>query len=67
MGGTKESAKRAMEAIYDKFGEDHFRKIGSQGGKWDAPERRGFYTNRELASRAGKIGGTKSRRKKRVV
>jgi general stress protein YciG len=39
---------------------DHYRIIGALGGK--ASRKCGFYVNRELASRMGRIGGQISRR-----
>lgn len=41
---------------------DFYKKIGAKGGRLGRTG--GFYANRELASRAGRIGGTKSRRNK---
>ena len=41
---------------------DFYKKIGAKGGRLGRTG--GFYKDRELASRAGRIGGTKSRRTK---
>lgn len=43
---------------------DFYKKIGSQGGRKGAGDGviKGFAANLELASRAGRIGGLKSRR-----
>lgn len=63
-GGRKTSA-----VIKARYGDDYYSKIGRIGAKkyrerqkLGIAEPRGFAANRELASRAGKIGGKKSRR-----
>lgn len=61
MGATKESAARVAAMLKEKHGEDYFKKIGSKGGKHDKP--RSFETDRELAARAGAIGGKAPKRK----
>lgn len=63
MAGNKsgsESAKRQVETIKRKYGDNYFREIGAEGGRNGF--RGGFYANRELARIAGKKGGTISRR-----
>jgi hypothetical protein len=62
MAGTKEGGLKAAATNREKFGEDFYKQIGSVGGKLGRTG--GFYGNKELASRAGKIGGTISRRSK---
>lgn len=64
MGGTIAGGKLAAATNKEKHGADFYRKIGSIGGKRSSTG--GFYQNRELARRAGIIGGKKSRRTKRV-
>jgi general stress protein YciG len=57
LGGAKAAATN--KALY---GKDFYARIGAKGG--EAGHTGGFYANRELASRAGAIGGAKSRRGK---
>ena len=61
MGGTKLGGKRAAAANKAKYGEDYYRYIGSIGGRIGRTG--GFYANRELASIAGALGGSRSTRK----
>jgi general stress protein YciG len=42
-----------------------YKEIGSIGGKVGVTG--GFYNNHELASRAGRIGGSRSRRRKKTT
>lgn len=60
MSGTTKGGKAAAETNKKIYGEDFYAKIGAKGGK--AGNTGGFFNNRELASRAGRIGGRKSRR-----
>lgn len=62
MPGTKEGGVRAANTNKAKYGDDFYQKIGKRGGAKGTTG--GFYNNHELAVRAGKIGGTKSRRGK---
>jgi general stress protein YciG len=62
MAGTKEGSKKATKTITDRYGSDFFRRIGSKGGQVRRPETRAFSTNRDLARRAGAMGGRKSKR-----
>lgn len=55
LGGLAAAAKN--KALY---GEDFYKRIGAKGGA--ASTTGGFWKDRELAARAGAIGGTKSRR-----
>lgn len=61
MGGTKTGGKLAAQTNKALYGDDFYRRIGKKGG---SISRGGFATNRALASRAGKIGGRISRRRK---
>ena len=61
MAGTKAGGKLAAQKNKEKD-PDFYKKIGAIGGKLGHTG--GFYKDRELASRAGRIGGTKSRRTK---
>lgn len=73
MAGTKAGALKARDknkakydAIYlEKYGMTFYEKIGSIGGKKGTTG--GFYANRELVRRAGRLGGLKSRRTKVVA
>jgi general stress protein YciG len=60
MAGTKEGARKAYLATIERHGADFYSRIGRKGGK--NGHTGGFYANRELARRAGAIGGRKSRR-----
>lgn len=62
MSGTKLGAAKARETNYAKHGRDFYARIGAMGGK--NGHTGGFAANPELASRAGAIGGRKSRRGK---
>ena len=64
MSQTREGAKKAKETLYKKYGKDYFTKMGALGGA--AGNTGGFYANRELARRAGRLGGLKSRRRKSI-
>ena len=64
--GTKEGGKHAAETNIRKHGEDFYRKIGALGGKKKSPSK-GFGGNRDLAVRAGRIGGQRSRRGKKAI
>lgn len=55
MPGTKAGAKKIVATLTARD-PDHFAKIGSKGGRVSNPNK-GFGANRELASRAGKMGG----------
>lgn len=64
MAGTADGGKRAAETNKKRYGKDFYRVIGSKGGKLGRTG--GFYANRELARRAGRKGGTISRREKKT-
>lgn len=61
MSGTKVGGKLAAKTNKKLYGKDYYRTIGAMGGK--SGHTGGFYANRELASIAGRKGGTISRRK----
>lgn len=65
MAGTIEGGRKAAATNKIKYGEDFYAKIGGKGGKLGRTG--GFFANRELARRAGAIGGRKSRRGKTTV
>jgi uncharacterized protein len=62
MAGTKIGGIKAAQTNKLKHGADFYQNIGSQGGK--AQVRKGFACNPELASKAGRKGGSISRRTK---
>jgi len=65
MAGTREGGKRAAETNKRLYGKDFYAKIGAKGGKLGTTG--GFASSRELAQRAGAIGGRKSRRGKKIT
>lgn len=60
MAGTKEGALKAARTNREKYGDEFYAKIGGKGGK--KGHTGGFASNKELARRAGSIGGRKSKR-----
>lgn len=64
MAGTKAGGALAAKTNKTKYGSDFYAKIGALGGK--KGHTGGFYANRDLARKAGAIGGRISRRKKSV-
>ena len=65
MAGTKQGGKAAAATNKAKYGSDFYAKIGAKGGKLGRTG--GFYANRELARKAGAVGGRISRRTKKSV
>lgn len=59
MSGTHDGAIKAVETVKKKHGKDFYAKIGAMGGK---NGHTGGFCDIELARRAGKIGGRRSRR-----
>ncbi len=62
MSGTKDGGRKAASTNKSKYGKDFYARIGSMGGKMGHTG--GFYANRELARKAGSLGGRISRRGK---
>lgn len=62
MSATREGGLKAAKIIKARHGSDFYARIGAIGGR--KGKTGGFYANRELAREAGRIGGTKSRKKK---
>lgn len=60
MAGTVEGGKRAAKVLKDKYGDNYYKRIGAVGGRNGTTG--GFFADRELARRAGAIGGARSRR-----
>lgn len=65
MSGTKEGGKKAAATNQKLHGKDFYARIGAKGGR--NGHTGGFAANRELASRAGRIGGRKSKRGKKCL
>ncbi len=65
MAGTALGGKKAAATNKTKYGKDFYARIGAMGGKLGHTG--GFYANRELARKAGQIGGRISRRTKKAV
>jgi hypothetical protein len=65
MAGTKAGGRAAAATNKSKYGKDFYAKIGAKGGK--VGRTGGFYANRELARKAGAMGGRISRRTKKVA
>lgn len=63
MAGTKTGGAKAAATNKKKYGRDFYARIGAMGGK--NGHTGGFYANRELARRAGAVGGRISRRGKK--
>ena len=64
MAGTSKGGQLAAEKNKQKHGADFYKIIGAKGGKQSTTG--GFYADRELARKAGAIGGKISRRSKQL-
>lgn len=62
--GTKQGGLSSATTNRQRHGADFYRRIGAKGGK---KSRGGGFSDRELASRAGRIGGRVSRRRADLV
>ncbi len=62
MAGTHKGGKAAAARNKAKYGSDFYARIGKMGGR--AGTTGGFYANRDLARKAGAMGGRISRRGK---
>lgn len=60
MAGTKAGARKAAATNKARYGENFYATIGRKGGQNGTTG--GFAANRELARKAGRLGGTISRR-----
>lgn len=65
--GTREGGLRAAITNKANHGEDFYRHVGRKGGLVKTTKPKGFAANRELARRAGAVGGRISRRPKAVA
>lgn len=63
MTGTKEGGIKTRQTNYEKYGKDHYKRIGSLGGRVSGIKK-GFALNPELARKAGAKGGRISKRGK---
>ena len=57
MAGTIEGGKKASQTNKERYGHDFYQRIGRR--RPTQASTGGFYANRELARRAGRIGGKK--------
>lgn len=64
MAGTKLGGQKAAQQNKTRHGSDFYARIGRKGGQ--NGKTGGFAANRELARKAGAIGGRISRRRKSV-
>lgn len=60
MAATREGGLKAAATVKQKYGADHYKKIGAIGGK--KSKGGGFAYNKEIAKLAGQLGGLKSRK-----
>jgi general stress protein YciG len=65
MAGNKIGGAKCAAVNKAKHGEDFYKRIGALGGSKSTTG--GFFANRELARRAGSIGGKISKRGKKVT
>jgi general stress protein YciG len=65
MAGTKDGGRKAASTNKNKYGKDFYARIGAMGGKMGHTG--GFYANRDLARKAGALGGRISRRGKSKI
>jgi hypothetical protein len=65
MAGNKAGGTKTAAANKVKYGKDFYKRIGAMGGAKGTTG--GFAANRELARRAGALGGRISKRKKRAI
>lgn len=63
MAGTIAGGRAAASTNKSRYGSDFYAKIGAKGGK--KGHTGGFYANRDLARKAGAVGGRLSRRTKK--
>lgn len=60
MAGTKDGGRKAAITNKKKYGAGFYARIGAAGGKIGRTG--GFFADRDLARRAGAVGGRNSRR-----
>ena len=62
MAGTRSGGERAAKTNKQRYGSDFYMTIGKMGGQKSVGG--GFAKDPELARRAGRLGGLRSRRRK---
>ena len=62
MPGTRAGGLKTAQTIRERYGEDHYQRIGRKGGNTPKSSPSGFAADHDLAIRAGRLGGLKSRR-----
>ena len=62
MAGTAPGGKKAAKTNKQRYGAEFYMQIGRMGGKQSTGG--GFAKDPELARRAGRLGGLRSRRRK---
>ncbi len=67
MAGNREGGLKTKQRIIERFGEGYWTRIGQIGGRAAYKGLKGFAANKPLARVAGRIGGLKSRRGKKLV
>ncbi len=65
MSGTQRGGQEAAKTNVKRHGKDFYARIGAMGGKKSRGG--GFAANRDLARKAGALGGRISRRRKVVA
>lgn len=63
MSGNSEGGKKVAEKLKTED-PDYYKKLGSMGGKTGNHHLKGFAVHRDLARKAGKKGGSISKRNK---
>jgi uncharacterized protein len=66
MAGTRAGAAKARKTNLERHGVEFFATIGAKGGQTKGVKK-GFAANPERARQAGKVGGARSRRGKKVA
>ena len=65
MAGTIQGGKKAASTNKARYGSAFYARIGAKGGK--NGHTGGFFADRELARKAGQVGGRISRRTKKTA
>ena len=60
--GNPEGGRQAAATNIKRYGRDFYTRLGKMGGKAPHSKPRGFAAHPELASEAGRLGGSRSRR-----
>lgn len=66
MSGTVQGGRDAAKTNVSLYGKDFYARIGALGGAKKGVKK-GFAANRDLARKAGALGGSRSRRTKAVA